>query len=59
MVDELQFEDDKSPWEQHKKDPAGYIQWAEDKKGATRIRYRHVTGEGFETVEGVTVPAKS
>ena len=59
MVDEMQFEDDKSPWEQHKKDPAGYIQWAEDKKGPTRIRYRHVTGEGFETVEGVTVPAKS
>ena len=58
MVDELQFEDDKSPWEQHKKDPVGYIQWAEDKKGATHIRYRHVTGEGFETVERITVPAK-
>ena len=56
MVPELQFEDEKSPWEQHKKDPAGYIQWAEDKKGSTRIRYRHVTGEGVEKYKATPVP---
>ena len=59
MVDELQFENTDSPWEHHKKDPAGYIQWAEEKKGTTRIRYAHVTGTGVEKSEGTTVPAKA
>ena len=59
MVDELEFENTDSPWEHHKKDPAGYIQWAEEKKGTTRIRYAHVTGTGVEKSEGTTVPAKA
>ena len=59
MVDELEFENTDSPWEHHKKDPGGYIQWAEEKKGTTRIRYAHVTGTGVEKSEGTTVPAKT
>ncbi len=57
MVDELEFENNDSPWEHHKKDPAGYIEWAEKKKGTTRIRYAHITGTGVEKSEGTTVPA--
>ncbi len=48
MVDELKFEDDASPWEHHKRDPEGYIQWAEEKKGRKRVYYPHVTGTGLE-----------
>jgi pyruvate ferredoxin oxidoreductase delta subunit len=59
MVDELEFENTDSPWEHHKRDPAGYIQWAEGKKGTKRIRYAHVTGTGVEISEGTTVPAKA
>ena len=60
MVDELEFENTDSPWEHHKKDPAGYIQWAEGKKGTKRIRYAHVTGStGAEISEGTTVPPKA
>ena len=32
MVDELQFEDDHSPWEHWKKDSKEYITWVEGKK---------------------------
>jgi pyruvate ferredoxin oxidoreductase delta subunit len=48
MVDELQFNDDKSPWVDYKKDPHNYFEWAEDKKGDERIHYNHVTGTGKE-----------
>ncbi|MBI1875941.1 MAG: (4Fe-4S)-binding protein [Acidobacteria bacterium] len=58
MVDELQFTDDKSPWEAHKRDPQAYIEWAELKKGKTRIAYQHVTGQGVNITEGKTVPPK-
>ena len=58
MVDELKFTDDSSPWEHHKRDPIGYIKWAEEKKGKDRIHYPHVTGTGMEIREGTTVPAK-
>lgn len=58
MVDELEFENTDSPWEHHKRDPADYVKWAEQKKGKTRIRYAHVTGTGVEKSEGTTVPAK-
>jgi pyruvate ferredoxin oxidoreductase delta subunit len=57
MVDELQFEDNSSPWEHHKRDPGGYIKWAEEKKGNQRVHYSHVTGEGMEFQEATTVPA--
>jgi pyruvate ferredoxin oxidoreductase delta subunit len=59
MVDELKFEDNKSPWEHHKRDPAGYIQWAEEKKGTDRIQYPHVTGTGMEIRQGKFVPPKT
>ncbi len=56
MVDELKFEDHKSPWEHHKKDPEGYIAWAEEKKGTDRIVYPFVTGTGMAIAEGQHVP---
>lgn len=58
MVDELKFADDSSPWEHYKRDPQGYIQWAEEKKGADRYAYPHVTGTGFEVKAGSAPPAK-
>jgi len=58
MVDELKFDNEKSPWEDYVKDPAGYVKWAEDKKGKERIYYPPVTGRGKEIREGTTVPAK-
>jgi len=58
MVDELKFDHEKSPWEQHVKDPATYIKWAEDKKGKERVFYPHVTGTGKEIREGEAVAAK-
>ena len=48
MVDELRFNDDKSPWEDYRKDAHKYFEWAEDKKGDERIHYAHVTGTGKE-----------
>ena len=59
MVDELKFDDEKSPWESHVKDPAAYVKWAEGKKGKERISYPHVTGRGKEIREGTTVPVKA
>ena len=56
MVDELRFEDYSSPWEHYKKDRAGYIEWAEQKKGAQRVLHPHVTGTGRAVVEGERVP---
>jgi len=57
MVDELKFDDDKSPWEHFKRDPEGYIAWAEEKKGNERYKYPHVTGTGFDIRKQIT-PAK-
>jgi pyruvate ferredoxin oxidoreductase delta subunit len=59
MVDELKFEDNKSPWEHYKADPLGYAAWAEAKKGTERVHYPHVTGTGMEIREGKTVPPKN
>jgi pyruvate ferredoxin oxidoreductase delta subunit len=56
MVDELQFDDHKSPWEHFKKDQDGYIKWAEEKKGTERIVYPFVTGTGMAMVAGENVP---
>ncbi len=58
MVDELKFEDDSSPWEHYRRDPEGYIAWAEAKKGRDRVYYPPVTGTGGEIREGVAPPAK-
>ena len=58
MVDELKFEDDSSPWEHYRRDPEGYVEWAEEKKGKDRYSYPHVTGTGFEIREGTAPPAK-
>jgi pyruvate ferredoxin oxidoreductase delta subunit len=58
MVDELKFEDDSSPWEHYGRDPEGYIQWAEEKKGKERVFYPYITGTGMEFREGTVVPSK-
>ena len=58
MVDELKFDDNSSPWEHYKRDPEGYIAWAEEKKGTERYAYPHVTGTGFEIKAGTAPPAK-
>ena len=52
MVDELQFEDDHSPWEHWKKDSKEYIQWVEAKKGKDRVSYEFVTGKGMIVTQG-------
>lgn len=58
MVDELKFEDDSSPWEHYRRDPAGYTRWAEEKKGKDRYAYPHVTGTGFDIREGIAPAPK-
>jgi pyruvate ferredoxin oxidoreductase delta subunit len=56
MVDELQFEDDSSPWEHWKKTPQDYIQWVEGKKGKDRVSYPVVTGKGMIVTQGEVMP---
>jgi pyruvate ferredoxin oxidoreductase delta subunit len=56
MADELRFEDNSSPWEAWQRDPAGYVEWAEAKKGTDRVHYPHVTGTGIEWVAGEKMP---
>lgn len=58
MVDEMQFDDDTSPWTEYKKNRETYVRWAEDKKGKTNARFIHpyITGAGFEFVQGEVVP---
>src|SRR5438034_605253 len=56
MVDELQFEDDSSPWEHWKKDSKEYIQWVEGKKGKDRVSYPVVTGKGITVTKGEVMP---
>lgn len=56
MVDELRFEDNSSPWEAYKRDPAAYLEWAEEKKGTERVTYPFVTGTGVEVTVGQRVP---
>jgi pyruvate ferredoxin oxidoreductase delta subunit len=56
MVDELQFEDDHSPWEHWKKDSKEYITWVEGKKGKERVSYPVVTGKGITVTQGQVMP---
>ena len=56
MVDELQFEDESSPWEHWKRNPKEYIQWLEGKKGKNRISYSVVTGKGVTVKPGEVMP---
>jgi len=56
MVDELQFEDDSSPWEHWKRNSQDYIQWVEAKKGKDRISYPVVTGKGMIVTQGEIMP---
>jgi pyruvate ferredoxin oxidoreductase delta subunit len=51
MVDELNFSDNNSPWEDYKKDPKAYTKWVEEKKGKGRIMPSFVTGKGEKTTE--------
>ncbi len=56
MMDELNFEDDASPWEAYRKDPAGYVSWAEEHKVGGRYTHPFITGRGFEVVQGESIP---
>jgi hypothetical protein len=56
MVDELQFEDDASPWEHWTRDSKDYIQWVERKKGKDRVSYPVVTGKGMTVTQGEVMP---
>ncbi|HTM09300.1 MAG TPA: 4Fe-4S dicluster-binding protein, partial [Verrucomicrobiae bacterium] len=56
MVDELQFHDDKSPWEDWKKDANTYITALEAKKGKERVSYPVVTGKGIVVTKGEVMP---
>jgi hypothetical protein len=56
MVDELQFHDDNSPWEDWKKDPKTYITSLEAKKGKDRVSYPVVTGKGIVVTKGEVMP---
>lgn len=57
MVDELRFDNYDSPWEHWQRDPDGYFQWAEEKKGHERVNYPFVTGTGRIVSEMQQVPA--
>lgn len=56
MVDEMQFEDEASPWTAYKKDRAAYADWAEEKKSKGRYIHPYITGRGLEFVKGEVVP---
>ncbi len=56
MVDELQFENDASPWEAYTKNKVQYVQWAEQMKSRGRYIHPFVTGTGLEYVTGEVVP---
>jgi pyruvate ferredoxin oxidoreductase delta subunit len=56
MVDELQFHDENSPWEDWKKDPKKYITALEAKKGKERVNYPVVTGKGILVTKGEVMP---
>jgi pyruvate ferredoxin oxidoreductase delta subunit len=52
MVDELRFTDYSSPYEHWTANPAGYVEWAEEKKGTERVTFPFVTGTGRLVLEG-------
>ncbi len=51
MVDELKFDNTKSPWEQYTKNPEQYVRVMEEKKGLTREVPSPVTGMGEQFIE--------
>ena len=55
MVDELAFDNYDSPWEHWQRDPSGYVEWAEAKKGTDRVTYPFVTGTGRLVMEGQVI----
>jgi len=58
MVDELKFENNDSPWQMFKENPAKYVEWVEEKKGETREIPSPVTGKGEKIVTVQRVPFK-
>ena len=56
MVDDLKFGDNSSPWEFYKKDPRGYVNWVESKKGQERIVPEYIRGKGEKVVKVQTIP---
>ncbi len=58
MVDELQFENEHSPWKAYEKDKKRYVEWAEEKKSRGRYIHPFITGTGLEHVTGKRVPMR-
>ena len=58
MVDELQFENEHSPWKAYEKDKKRYVEWAEEKKSRGRYIHPFITGTGLEYVTGKRVPMR-
>lgn len=56
MVDELQFENDASPWTAYKNNRESYAKWAEEKKSKGRYIHPYITGTGLEFVKGELIP---
>jgi pyruvate ferredoxin oxidoreductase delta subunit len=59
MIDELEFDDESSPWETFSKDRHAYVTWAEDKKSLGRLIHSYVPGSADpQTVKGERIPPK-
>lgn len=56
MVDELQFDNENSPWEEWRSTPSAYVEELERKKGKDRVQYPRITGTGIKQVPGIYVP---
>ena len=60
MVDELNFDNNNSPWELYKKNPEAYVKMIEEKKGTVRFMPSPVTGKGEKHTDiKVPVPFKA
>jgi pyruvate ferredoxin oxidoreductase delta subunit len=54
MIDELKFDTNESPYQKFKESKDAYTNWAEEKKGKTRVNYPFVTGTGLSVEEAKT-----
>lgn len=58
MIDDMEFDNDDSPWQAYQKDREGYVKAMESAKNKPNARYIHpyVTGQGLQYVTGENVP---
>lgn len=58
MIDDMEFDNDDSPWLAYQKDREGYVKAMEEAKNKPNARYIHpyVTGQGLQFVTGEQVP---